>query len=831
MERKPQKNGSASGTPNSAPKASAGAAPAGLVGRLKSRLGKVSRRTRLAILFGCLTLAVNLIAVIAWLHFKAVKANEAAGKQDYMSKAWAALDRGAYIEAKRQALLARDSNLSDTESSGPPFVLGAVAAMQADTLWEEDQRRYYLVASRYLQEAQRSGFPPGREGIGLFLLGKSLCLSRQYNAAREVLEQALTSDPDDASEINWLATSAYQNGSPPDLKNAMAHVTRYLASKNLSDADRDQGLLAEGQILFKSGQKEACLKLLERIKRDSPSFADAIVLQGQLLMQAAEIAKAALPPNASPAARQDVETQFNKAIARLQQAQNRGGSAERIVPQSTYLIGQCFLAMNDSRAALDRFQQLRKGFPDSVEGVAAAFQEADLLRRFGQDADATAAYHRAVDGVGDPAEYRNSILSLEDLRSRLAAAYDAYMKASKFQQAIDLAKTTYPLFNRETQAELIAEAHKRWAEALTDEVDRSPGFDGQEIARQSRAELRAAGNAYAELAELQMATRAYTEDVWNSSECLLAGHDFRGAIRMLQEYLRYELRHRRPRALLNLGEAELSLRHFDRALDALNECISIYSADSAVYRARLLAAKAEIDKGNLPEAERLMRENLEDGSLTPKSSEWRDSLFAYGDLLQSEKNRDAEAIPKLEEFVERYPDSPNLIEARYLVAEAYRRSADVPRKKLESDAIETTRIDHTKEMQQLLSAALEQYDKVQERLNLRQEQRQLDPLEQAILRNCYFARGSTLFEMGRFEDAIHAYSAATNHYQRQPIVLEALMQIAACYRRLGQPDEARNTLAQAKVMLDRISPDAKFNETTLYSREEWGRVLNWYASL
>ncbi len=547
-------------------------------------------------------------------------------------------------------------------------------------------------------------------------------------------------------------------------------------------------------------------------------------------MQAAETAKASLPPNASPAARQGVEERFNQAIARLRQAQNRGGSAERVVPQSMYLIGECFLKMNNSRAALEQFQRLRKGFPDSVEGIAAAFQEADLLRRFDQDADAALAYHRAVEAVGDPAEYRNSILSLEDLRMRLAAAYDAYTKANKFQQAIILAKTTYPLFSREQQAELIAESHKAWADSLADQVEHAAGADGVEIARQSRSELRDAGAAYAQLAELQMATRAYTEDVWNSAECLLAGHDFRGAVRMLQEYLRYELRHRRPRALLDLGEAELSLRRFDRALDALDECISVYSADSAVYRARLLAAKAQIDKGKLDKAEQLMRENLEDGNLTPKSSEWRDTLFAYGNLLQSE-DRDAEAIPKLEEFVERYPDSPNFIEARYLVAEAYRRSANVPRKKLELDAIETSRIDHTKEMQQLLSAALEQYDKVQERLNLRQEQRQLDPLELAILRNCYFARGSTLFEMGRYEDAIHAYSAATNHYQRQPIVLEALMQIAACYRRLGQPDEARNTLQQAKVILKRISADAKFAETTLYNREEWDRVLNWYASL
>jgi TolA-binding protein len=537
-----------------------------------------------------------------------------------------------------------------------------------------------------------------------------------------------------------------------------------------------------------------------------------------------------LPAGASAEVRRAVEQQFRNAIATLRQAQNRGSSAERVVPQSMYLIGECFLSMNDPHAALDQFRRIRQGYPDSIEGVAAAFQEAELLRRFDQDSDATAAYRRAVEAIGDPAEYRSSLLSLEQIRSRLAAAYQTYLKAGKYQQAIDLAGTTFPLFPRERQVELVAQAHEAWAAVLSDQAEHAAGSEGRATASQSRAELRQAGAAYARLAELQLATRAYTEDVWNSAECLLAGHDFRGAVRMLDEYLKYELRHRRPRALLNLGEAELSLTHFDRALEAFGECISVYPADAAAYRARLLAAKAQTNKGDMKEAERLLRENLEDGYLTPKSFEWRDSLFDYGRLLQAE-GRDSEAIPRLEEFVERYPESPNQVEARYLVAEAYRRSAKIPRQKLETDAIETSRVDHAKAMQQLLAESLEQYDKVQEVLNRYQEQRQLDPLEQSILRNCYFARGSTLFEMGRYEDAIHAYSAATNHYQRQPIVLEALMQIAACYRRLAKPEEARNTLAQAKVMLERIPPDAKFGDTTLYSREEWSRVLNWYASL
>jgi TolA-binding protein len=265
-------------------------------------------------------------------------------------------------------------------------------------------------------------------------------------------------------------------------------------------------------------------------------------------------------------------------------------------------------------------------------------------------------------------------------------------------------------------------------------------------------------------------------------------------------------------------------------LEALNECITGYPSDAAVYRARLLAAKARIEKGDNKESEKLLRENLEDGYLTPKSVDWRDSLYSLGSLLQNQA-RDEEAIPRLEEFVERYPDSPQLIDARYLIGEAYRRSARIPREKLESDTIETSRIEHNKQMQQLLAAATAQYEQVQDLLTRRQEQTELDASEQATLRNCYFARGAAFYDMGRYDDAIRAYSAATNRYQHEPEVLEALLQIAACYRHLGKPEEAHGMLEQAKVMLARIGRDAKFRETTNYTREQWSQVLNDYENL
>jgi hypothetical protein len=88
-----------------------------------------------------------------------------------------------------------------------------------------------------------------------------------------------------------------------------------------------------------------------------------------------------------------------------------------------------------------------------------------------------------------------------------------------------------------------------------------------------------------------------------------------------------------------------------------------------------------------------------------------------------------------------------------------------------------------------------------------------------------------LFDLGKYEEAIHAYSSATNRYQQRPEALEAFVQIASCYRNIDQPAKARGTLEQAKVVLRRIPLDADFARTTRYSRDEWVTLLDFLSTL
>ena len=63
----------------------------------------------------------------------------------------------------------------------------------------------------------------------------------------------------------------------------------------------------------------------------------------------------------------------------------------------------------------------------------------------------------------------------------------------------------------------------------------------------------------------------------------------------------------------------------------------------------------------------MLLDNLNGDYLTPESKEWRDSLFVLGELLHAQ-GRYADAARRLEEYVKRYPDLPDAIQARYLTA-------------------------------------------------------------------------------------------------------------------------------------------------------------------
>ncbi|HTU26026.1 MAG TPA: tetratricopeptide repeat protein [Pirellulales bacterium] len=740
-----------------------------------------------------------------------------------------ALQRDSYLEARRLAESLDRSTLDAADQGGPDYVLGVVAAHEAGELWGPERKHYFLLAARYLKLARERKFEQAIGPTGTVLLGQSLYYAGRITASRPVLEEAIELAPSDATMIHRLLADAYRRKPKRNLEQALAHNRKYLEDADLSLSDRQAGLLQQANLLWQTKDYAACQKTLDEIPADAFLRAEVDLLRGRLTMRAARDVKKQYGAEPTEEQREEIQQHYQEAIKILRQAQD-DPLGEMAIRQSMYLIGLCLLEMGDSNAALAQLHRTRSVYLDTQEGIAAGLDEADLLRALHRDDDALAEYRQVLGSIKEKPAFANRWIAPKKFRDRILQAFQYFLEGQHYEQAVQLAERMSPLFPQAQSMQLVAETYRSWARNEVRLSETLPEPQSSEKRKHGRELYRVAGKKFEHLAMIRFTERDYPDDVWQGAECYLSGHQFTAAVSMLEEYLKYELRRRRPTALVHLGEALLALGQVNEALEVLGECIEFYPTDAAGYEARLWAARAMTEKGEPQGAEKLLLQNLNGESLTPESKEWRDSLFALGKLL-NEDGRYLDAIERLEEAVSRYPDARQAIEARYLIAESCLLAAKVPQEKAASDTGETARVIHRKQAAQLLERAIHYYRDTEQVLNRRQEQTELTPLEKVMLRNSYFSIGSALVDLGKWEEAIKAFSAAANRYQHDPEVLDAFTQISYCYRRLNKPREAQGTVRQAMLVLQRIKPDAPFEETTIYTRQQWEELLEWMSHL
>lgn len=805
----------------------------GLVHRLKSLLrGLVASRLRLAVVVGAaVVIVMGGIATLMMIPGSKVEIE----KPVTLTMALTALDRGDRAEAKRLAeKLLRKNDLSTEDWGGPDFVLGVLQIETAADALEKQKPDAYLAAAKYLEESYNRGFPAGRESTGLYLLGKSLCLGGRPAAARSVLQAALKTDPTHKTEISQLLVQAWLAENPPALDRALAENEQVLADKELTADQRSEGLLRRAQILFRMDRFAECTATLDKIPHDSEGHyrvaavaGEVAVLRGRMLLREAQ--KLKTKPGASATDLQHAHEKFMAAIEAFRTGQSEDTADNRATRQAMYLTGLCMVELGDNATAMARFARTSKLFGDVPEGLAATFQQAELARRMERYPEALAAYRHVLATIGKPENFHNPWVSIKELRGAVLAACEEFLAKGKPELAAALCRKLEPLFSKAQALETTAHVCLAWGQSLVEQADTLPPDRSEDLRRQGRVQFRRAGGIYADLAKLEVASRQYPDQLWNSAAAYLDGHDYQNAVRMLKAYLNNETRTRHAQGLTDLGDALISLGQWDKALEALQQCLDQHPRDAVVYRARLLASKAAAAQGDNKRAETLLRENLNGEQLTPASKEWRESLFALGELLHSQ-NQYSEAIRRLEEAVERYPNAPQATQARYLAADAARRRATALRAGLVKEISAKVRAENVAEANRLLEKALDHYRALEAALSPR-DANDMTVQDKALLRNCRFTIGETHFDLEQYESALRAYQSAANRYPNSPEVLNAYVQIANVYRRLDRPAEARTSLEQARLALRRIPSDARFEDTTVYNRKQWGEVLDWLCSL
>jgi TolA-binding protein len=782
-----------------------------------------------------------------------------------LSDALAQLNAGFVEQARETAVeLRRGEALAEEELGGPAYVLGVAMVYDAAQRTRPNERRsLYLLAARYLEEAEQLGYPEGREGHGRLLLGKARFETGHFSASFAPLHDALALATDDTAEIHRLLAEAYLRDSTPDLAKALEHIQRYLADSAVDESSHEGALLTAAEIQFQLKDVAGCREILAQLPEDSRSRAHALLMDGRMLMDEGDEILA----SSSEDAEERSIAKYRTAQEAFTSAQARNPGNVELVRKAQYLLGLAYSKLGEDEEAERRFTRTHRSSYETSEGLAAGFEAAEVLRLLARYDEAIEAYGDVLRQALDMPVYSNPWLPFAALRDRSELAFQDFFDRGDFERAIRMANALSPLLSMERALELQAQAHGAEARKIQLELDEATFADATRL-EESQAAWRRAAALYEELSVQRFATRQYPDLLWKSAQGYLNGHDYGRAARLLRAYLHNQVRRFHPPALTALGKANLASGLLEKAIEPLMECIEFFPRDPHVYQARLLAAEANVELGKLEQAKQLLVVNLENGELTPCSPDWRDSLYALGRIyyregmetetdsrlklvdsdqpeerevgiksLEQAQRLFRESVSRLSEAVKRDElggrdqNSPETLEARYFIAEAHRQIAKLPLRQLKIVSIETTRDQLNGEIQRDLSRSAEGYRTLQSDLNRKQETVGLSHLEAKFLRNSYFARADVLYDLKKFEEAIDAYATATNRYQHEPEALEAYVQIANCHRLQNRHSEARGILESAKVVLNRIRQDADFTQTTRYNREEWKRLLDWLTAL
>lgn len=746
------------------------------------------------------------------------------------------------------------------------FLVGAGKVARANI--ESDQRdRRQLIrdAIPHLEKSESSGFPAGRQTEGNRILGEANFSLGRYDQALQSLRKAIELDPTLSRTLSPMLAEAelYSANKAPD--RALQTIDQFLAEKSLQPLQvwegkkiRIRALIDlnrwdDVQTAIVAARQQAGLANVEdpNVKQAQTEFYDNLKLLGAI----AEIRKAGQRRKAMTDQRRFFDglkfPELEKPIVELIELQR--DAMPPIPEQAKLWTARAELIAGNNDKALTLLTAVRLHRPLGAEAIVGGLEEIELLANQSRGEEALQTTRYLMREIGDQQGFLPGEVSFTDFRQRVINSLEALRQHGKYEQAIDTARTLAPVF--EPTEALIQEAigYRQWADATQTDGTNLSDQAARGAAQLARKRYRAAGDAFALAASLMFDSEEYLPAQWSAIKAYQDGRHFSRSIALLTPYLRYEARRRQPRGLVAYGRALLAEGDADEAIDALTTCIEEFPRDPLRYDARLLAALAHSENGDMETARELLTENLQDGDLTPQSPAYRDSLFTLAELLyqrgyrtylQAEraepKTRLAmlrdnqptleEAVNYLDRAVERYKWVPRAESAAYMSARAHILASRWPRIESESpEILDAARRNLRTQADAQLQVALDGFNQLRQHLLSLEDERGLPQREQRLLRNCYVAEADVLREMNRLEEAAVAYHAIEVRYVNEPTSLEAIIGRATCMRELGREEDAKTLIRLANVVLGRIPKewDGKFDDTTRYDREGWKELLDW----
>ena len=727
------------------------------------------------------------------------------------------------------------------------------------------QRELFREAVEPLEAAKIGGFPPGRVTEGSRMIGQTYFRLGRYEEALLSLRQAVDQAPNLQRTLLPLIAQAELRLPGDHSLEALRTINRHLSNPTLSVQQKWESEVIRLEALVAARKyrevQEMVLEIRSRprsrdvlLQAEQQDFLNRVELQGCVaVVEKAIAAHGKLPPEPF-ADRSEAREMLDPIIPRLETLQRE--AKPRTAARARIWLARALFCVGDPDEGLSQLTSVRQQRPFQGEAIVGGLEEIEYLASQGRGVELLQTVRYMVRELGDRSGFDVGMISLDEFSRRLVEAIAALRGSGDFANAIDVARSLPPVFELAVAVNQEGIGYQQWAETTIEEGRDLSGEIARSASVLARSRYRAAGDAFSQAAKLRFDTDEYVPTLWSAIEAYQKGRHFRRSIGMLETYQRYEQRGRLPRGLVAYGRALLAEGDVERAIEKLETCIVEYPRDPIRYDARLLVAQGLVEKEDFDKAREYLMRNLQDGSLTPKSPEWRDSLFTLGELLyqQAYQNQLAaeageqigrhekmrqnqpvlqDAVRYLDEAVERYWPSVRAESAAYLSSRAHVLSSRWPRTESQSpEILEAARRSLRGQADQELQIALGGFRNLRRHLSSREEEVRLAAKEQAMLRNSSLAEAETLQEMGRFDEAGASYRAVELRYMNEPLALEAILGRSLCAKELGRPQEADLLIQQANVVLGRIPAewDDRFEETTRFDRQGWQDYLAWMSA-
>ncbi len=533
--------------------------------------------------------------------------------------------------------------------------------------------------------------------------------------------------------------------------------------------------------------------------------------------------------------------EFDEAEIVLRNLRSRLPNRNELDARSGWLLG--IVVLNDEGPqrpleALSFFEDVLTSHPNGAYATASQLGIAEALSQLQRFDEALVHYRDVLDRIDSSTTNGlidlPAVISSLTVRSRLQyedghddSALAFLQLASDLIDRRDLPARMLFLGDLATMKRSLARKRRSESHAATD-----PAIAAA-LAARSRELFLDAAEDFMTLSRLDTEDAdSVSEALWQAAVMFDDGGDRRKTAELLEDFLVNRSNSSLiPLVLFRLGQAYQADGHLLTAIERYQQVIRDHTRTAPAQDAIIPLASCFMMLGPeyLDEAEQTLLHVVDDvgeqAMFTPQSLIYRHALFTLGELY-SRQGRYEEAIERLDEALQRYPEDGRRSLATFQLADAHRQSGLV----LASAATDADSVIRRQEMMRLKNKRLEQAEELFDRvIHLRPDGggAQLSEIQALQLMLSYSYRADCAFDRRNFEVALNRYQEVIRAYPDEPIALSAYTQVISCLESLGRVDDIGPALRRAQYLVSRI--DAQRYDRDLYSRgpEDWQRMFAW----